>query len=353
MNRSAFVVRMSNSGYHQVAKDKGRVVIGWAELDSLGDCDAPNREGTLERIKDVLRDSKWYSSERAIGAVAGSLHRFMYEIRHQDYILYPCYKGFYIGEVNAEGWVKAKYDQSLKDKDCSWYWPVEWKRGKDGDLRFIPRDNVDNDIASMLKFQGTCCRINNDSITELEKSIERQSPLTIGSYLRENDDFLDVVVKALQTSLTPQKLELLVMRMLEKEGANVTSYPHGQRGRKGDIDLKAVFPVRFCGSVIEEDEIAYAYQIKRHVGKSDKTAIKQLVDRFQDIRSQTEGAPEFVKGIAITTGEFDEEAIRCKEDFNKTRDEGGLEIVLVDGKELARWLINSGIEDLDRSDNKP
>lgn len=351
MNRSAFVVRMSNSGYHQVAKDMGRVVIGWAELDGLRHCDAPTRGERLGKIKNVLRKSNWYESERAIGAVASSLHRFIHEIRHQDYILYPCYKGFHIGEVNAEGWDKAKYDQSLKDMDCAWYWPVEWKKDSRGNLRVVPRDNVDNDIASFLKFQGTCCKIKSDSITELEKSVQRQSPLTISSYLRENDHFLDDVVKALQKSQTPQKLELLIKRMLEKAGAKVTPYPHGEPGRKGDVDLRAVFPVRFCGSVIEEDEFAYAYQIKRHVGKSDKTAVEQLVDRFEDIKSRTEGAPEFSKGIAVTTGEFDKEAIRCKDEFNKTRYEGGLEIVLVNGKQLAQWLIDSGIEDLDHPDD--
>ena len=346
MKRSAFLVRMSSDGYYEVAIGKGLAVIGWSELSELANCDAPTPSEKTEKIKTVLRNSKWYN-ERGVGNVAGSLYRFIYEIKDGDYIIYPRDKGFHVGVVDAEGAQKATYDDSLRLKDCAWNWKVNWIKQENGSLLLIPRNHLEASLTKTMKFKGTCLKLNDIDFLELEKAMSRKSPPTVGGSLKSDNGILNSVVSVLQRVLTSDRLEKLIKKMLELEGAHVIRYRTGKQGSAGDVDLQATFRISFCGTAKESDEVIYAYQVKNHVGKSDSIAVKQLVDRFE-----SEDIIKYTKGIAITTGKFDQSAIDLKDKFNSGRERHGKEIILLNGEDLAKWVVDLGLASLEEFEAK-
>ena len=70
MSINVFVLRMSNPGFLELAQRDNIAIIGWAQLTGMNEFSTRNdleAQKRRDRIKEVLRSSKWYDNERAIG----------------------------------------------------------------------------------------------------------------------------------------------------------------------------------------------------------------------------------------------------------------------------------------------
>ena len=343
--RNVFIVRMSNEGFAEYALDRSKVVIGWSAVPDL------NLATNRDDIKNALRESEWYENERAIGNVAGSIDRFIFSIKPDDYVVFPVYKGFYLGKVVSGGDNKAAFNEEEIPNDRAWQWDVVWeKNDDDGDPKKFNRTILPASLHYSLKTQHTCIQLAVGSDSEIEKAIKRVSGIDINQkILEENSEYLSAIGKEINESLNENTFEVFVKKMLEKEGADTVEILSKNDKRPGDIDIIAVFSVNCMGNG-KNDEFTYGYQCKHYVGETDSYPVKQLIDRVKSRDNDV----DFRKLFAVTAGSFNQEAIQMAREYNgnvfteNSEPENELPpIELIDGNDLSRWLVELGLKGLE------
>jgi len=338
-----FLVRMSNPGFTEIALARGLAVIGWSKLPELLECNTVSSR--RDDIKNILRNSDHdyydygYQSEHAIGNIAGSIHRFLYDISSEDLIILPVDKGFHLGTVQP-GQSRATYNKDFLDRDACFQWKVDWKEDENGNVAYYKRRILSGELVSFFKSQHTCLKLDDKRVKSFKQSIQNKIRSSLSRYISSNQDVLEGVLHGLQKELDNGRLEELIQQILEKEGASVSRYQCGEKGKSGDIDLKAYFSI-YCNGLTPYD-ICFAYQIKHHQGESDKEAIIQLIKRFQDVNEE-----KYDAGIAITTGTFSATAQKLCSEYNDTELGGKCPISMINGEDLAKWVLQSGLYELD------
>lgn len=341
--KNVFIVRMSNEGFAEYALTESKVVIGWAELEGLKKTKNNDSKVQRENIKKVLRDSGWYKSERAIGNVAGSIDRFIFSIKSGDYVIFPVYKGFYLGIVKDGNREQASFNELEKVNDRSWQWDVSWNLDSKGVPQKYSRTILSAKLHYSLKTQATCHQLAPNSDIELERSIIRKLGIDLNQkILEEENTYIESIKQEIQNTLNPNTFENFLMKILEKEGAIKVEKLPKNTPLMGDVDVVAVFSVNCMGNN-KNDEFIYGYQCKHYVGETSEWPVIQLIDRIEDQQNDI----TYHKLFAVTSGYFSKKAIGIARDFNSKNEGDYPEICLVDGLDLARWLVELGLKGLE------
>ena len=310
MRPRAWIVRITER--EDLCFGKGIVAIGWAEARDL-DQPGLDRNGFKLSIRASYPD---YTSNQALGQVVGSLWRFIREIKAGDWILAPTWTGLNIGQVTGP----LAYDESLVVEDSAWRYPVQWIR------RDISRDSANAPLQARCCDRHTCVDAT-DLLTEIERLSSGEAKASLETAIAGSEAYA-AIGRVLDDYLTPNDLELLVLRLAEKNGAKAEQPPKNLPNKKGDVDVIARY---------EFPRFAVGYQVKKHADKSetDEWAVQQILDALEDEQLELD------IGCVVSTGKgFTAEAMRLA----KSPERG--EIRLIARDDFLHWVLSAGISRL-------
>lgn len=196
----------------------------------------------------------------------------------------------------------------------------------------IPRgDFADAALTSRMKFRGTninCSDLRESLVAALD-GFSRNRPINLHEQILEAGQ--EQVCKLLQQQLNPDKLEALIRWYFQSLGASDVSNPaKNESGKDGDGDIVAIFePLRTI----------YYVQAKHHAGNTDHWAIEQIT-AYTDQKSATSTNDGYthIPWVVSTAEGFSDEAVRLAAQHG---------VLLVNGPELARMILETGISGLD------
>lgn len=310
----AFVLRMNER--LAAALQQGHIAVGWSDARNLA------RLSDWHAFKADLRDAYpapypdgYGDNERALGNAAGSLWRFMHDMRVGDVVLSPSSEGFHVAVIEGSPY----YDSDGYDQDDCWRRKVCWiTRGA------VPRNHASNTLQRRLKARQTSVACT-DLLDEIRDALVRSKPLTF------NDSVIDAaresVANCLHTAISDYGLENVVARLASSGGARATVQPKNVT-EAGDVDVIAIYDLKIGN---QESTVEVAYQVKQHEGVSDSAGIEQLIERMEQ-------RPSIVRGCFVTTAQsISPEAKRLAVDN---------EIMVLTEGELVEWVLMAGLQSL-------
>lgn len=304
----AFVFRLD----HRLAMclKKGVIAIGWANADDLMvDTDWDNFK---QRLLNHYPD--YEDAARALGAAAGSLWRFLFDMKPGDYALVPVPGSFHVARIAGE----ARYEQEWVDADMAWHRRVEWLTKKP-----VPRTFADDPLRRRLKARQTCVF----ATESIQQALERTAPIDL------RDELLRMtraeVAETLRTAINDEGLEDLVVSLIGASGARATRLGKRQAW-DGDVDVLAVYDLKIPDV---EGQVKVGFQVKKYEGIADALAVQQLIGPLEQA--------EIHMGCVVTTASgFSDEAVNLADKHD---------IALVAGDALVEWLLNVGLEKLSKT----
>lgn len=196
----------------------------------------------------------------------------------------------------------------------------------------IPRgDFADAALTSRMKFRGTNidCSDLRESIVAALDGFSKNRPINLHAQILDAGQ--EQVCKLLQQKLIPGKLEALICWYFKSLGASEVSIPaKNESGKEGDGDIIATFePLRTI----------YYVQAKHHTGNTDHWAIEQIT-AYTDQKSATSTNDGYthIPWVVSTAEGFSDEAVRLAAQHG---------VLLINGPELARMILETGISGLD------
>lgn len=319
---NAFVLRIApgNVDKMQEALANDDLIIGWAEADGLLDI-------SLDwwKFRAILHKS-YYShktSYRASGNAAGSMWRFIREMKPGDFVIAPHGSSFYIGKVVGD----ARYEASKVTEDSAYRRKVEWLNGKKPIARKLARAA----LISRMKVYQTCADAL-DLVADILDALSHagsKSPSVFSNDLRTR--LVSETLKEIRTGrMDSFAFENLIVSVLQSMGGtDVKRIP--RKNDKG-ADVVATF------SVAQTFDFKLAVQAKHFQPKPPVSpdVIDQLVTGME-----AEGADI---GWVVTSGTFSPEATQRCDDVMELK---GYRIELVDGEQLAELVVDRGLRSVD------
>lgn len=200
----------------------------------------------------------------------------------------------------------------------------------------IPRASfADAALTSRMKIRSTTADIS-DLKDNVERAIDHykdDEPIDLHATLLKTH--VQTTLDAIKRDLNPDKFEQLIAWYFEKIGARVEQPSKNENGKEGDGDIVATFD--------SLRTIIYV-QAKKHDGMTDEWAAEQIV-AYRDHKA----TPEIESGvmadgyarIAWVVSSGDGFTDDCKALAKDNR------VLLLNGKDFAKLLLNAGIEGLD------
>lgn len=192
----------------------------------------------------------------------------------------------------------------------------------------MPRSLADAPLRSRMKMRQT-----NGDISDLAASVERALAAKGPASFRETA--LKAAAPGLRQAIEerpdPDGLEELLCRYMKKQGASRAWRPAKNEGGKeegADADVVAEF---------EDLGIVFYIQVKKHRGETGDWAVRQVA-RYREQKGRNEDYAYI--SWAVSTADFSRDAVLA------AKDEG---VRLIGGQELARMLLNCGMEPFDLS----
>jgi predicted Mrr-cat superfamily restriction endonuclease len=293
-----------------------RLLVGWSGAQGLIDCDHYWDFREIVKAAHYASDSGY----RRAGHAAGQLWNFVHEIRVGDLVVVPHGPMFYVGEVT--GPAEEFDDDETWAHDIAHRRPVRWLN--DGEA--VPRTNARAPLIARMRAYGTVTAAG-DLVQEVEDAVASlslaEAPTLLGN-LRQR--LIDATKKELQTGhLDERRFELLVRDLLLALGA-VDAHVVARRLDIG-ADIQATF------SVGQLTTIPVQVQVKYWRGKANRKPIDQLLNAMDEVQL----------GVVVTTATFSDDA----QEYAATRsEETGKQLVLVDGDELSRLIVEHGLGEL-------
>ena len=324
---NAFILRQSPSGISQlesISLPKNVIVNGWSDAEGL------IGEKDYWKFREIVARECYPTKKnmRKAGYGAGTMWRFINEMKNGDWVVVPFWGGvFYLAEIAGE----AFYDSSeaaYKADSCHRR-PVRWLNNKQP----IPRHFAKAKLVSRMKTQQTSAEAG-DLIDDIYDALllagntqkGTSSEELFASSLRKK--ISEAVLGEIHEGfMTPQKMEKLVMKVLRAVGASTarqipTSIDKG-------VDIIASFPI---GPVAQVD---VGFQVKCHTGETSNELLDQLKTGLEK--------ENLTQGWFVTAGVFSDNA---QEYLEKKLEGSGIQISLVDGAQLAAMIIDSGLENI-------
>ena len=305
----------------------------------------------------VAENQDWEYMENAFNENWGfvpriryNLWRFLAEMSKGDYIVVPSWGTFSIYELcdnlplmitdnipdlPTEDWngnkilknektCLLKLDGEKKDLDLGFLWKVK------AVCKDIPRsDFADSALTSRMKIRST-----NADISDLEKNIKKaiysfkkKTPINLKADLLKNS--VEIWNKTILDELNPDKYEKLVRWYFRKIGAT-ESYipPKNSIDKVGDVDVIASF---------ENLRTIINVQVKFYKGETSDWAINQIRDFAKSKETISDGYNRQYWVISSSES-FSETSYNLAKENN---------ILLIDGKQFVKMLLNVGIESLE------
>ncbi|TKW61310.1 MAG: hypothetical protein DI628_01375 [Blastochloris viridis] len=310
MDKNAYVLRLGQRLPKAIQQNV--VGIGWAHAPDL------LQHPQWDALKTSLRQAypaMYEGNERSLGNGAGSVWRFLFEMKTGDLVLVPCDEGFHLAEVVSD----AYFEPAGVSDDFAWRRKIVWRKAG-----AIPRSHASNELQKRLKVRNTCASAT-DLLNDICKAEAAKGPVSFNSTALSGVH--EAVSKALKSSLNDRQLEELVRSLALASGAT-SAEVLPKRGPVGDADVKAVYDLRIGGAHMEA-KIQVLYQVKHHQGVSDAYGIQQLIDRMDVMGG------EAVKGCFVTTAPAVTAEAQTLAEAN--------DILVVKERELIDWILSVGL----------
>jgi len=279
-----------------------------------------------------------------------SLWNFIGEMEKGDWVLVPHWDTFSIYEIiEPKSILPSSYKMS---KDfCDWnerkiihnkngmfiiesekeYLDIGFLRKIKPIMENISRkDYADSSLTARMKIRNT-----NADISDLEKNIKKSieaykkhKPINLKSNII--DSSISYWLEIIRNELNPNKFEILIKKYLEKVGATSVDLNPGKnsKDKKGDVDVIGIFePIKVIVNV----------QVKFHNGETSDWAVQQINDYSKTELSISDGYSR-VYWVITSSDDYSKEA---KQLAVKNK------VLLFDGKEFVKMLMEVGIENLD------
>ncbi len=310
MTKRLFILRLG----HRLEQSLTENVVG------IGWCNAPHllETNSWDALKDQLRETypdPYKDSARSLGNAAGSVWRFLKSIEPGDQVVVPVPGAFYVACIKSSPF----YEKSgaSDELDYAYRRRVVWETVKP-----VPRSHASNPLQRWMKARQTCVEADCDLLSDLNKALDRTSPIDFGSSVL--DAAFDSVSKALHNAVNNRGLEQVVKQLAQASGAKA-KMPSNNTGLLGDADVIATYDLKI-GNM--ESTIEVAYQVKQHEGKTDGWGVQQLIDRM-------EASPSIVRGCLVTTAQ------KVSDQAQRLADEN--DILVLTERELVEWVLSVGL----------
>lgn len=141
MTTRAWVVRIASREAY--CFNNNTVAIGWSDAKDLN---RPNL--TWDAFKAIVKAAYpvQYTNPDALGQAAGSIWRFVRDIKPDDWVIAPTWTGLNVARVTGQ----LVYDSSQVPDDNAWRYPVKWIRLD------IPRDTASAPLQARCSSRQTC-----------------------------------------------------------------------------------------------------------------------------------------------------------------------------------------------------
>lgn len=326
---------------HPLLDERDLVSIGWADYGAAPTFVARHRHDWSTVAHTVAQDHP--KARQRFG-----LQRFL-EMAQGDRVIVPTWGAFHVYSVADNQRLVAKHIAPELVGLESWH----GKRSMVNDAGYIcesadPTQQIDlgffrrvDAIAKNISREGYAdaaltrrmkVRQTNVEVSDLRESIEHAvERFELNRPINVRDQVLEAcaceVRKAVVRSLNPDKLEQLIMHYFHQQGANAYIPPKNERGKEGDADVVATF---------ESLKLIVYVQAKHHEGTTDDWAVEQV----KEYADSKDGVDDGYTRLAwvVSTAEGFSPKCRHAAKANNVR--------LVDGNELARMLLDAGIERL-------
>lgn len=327
---NAFVLRQSPCGKSQleaISLPENVIVNGWAEarcLHELGDDE-------YYKCRDIIKNACYASdaSMRKAGYAAGTMWRFLKEMKIGDWVVVPHWGGlFYVAEVTGN----AYYDTSAKavEAQSCYRRSVNWLNNGQA----VERKHARSRLISRMKTQQTSADAQ-DLIDDIHAALSLareysggQTPAAAGHFRNElRAKMIQTTLAEIQTGHMDERgFEQLVAQVVQSLGASNVKIV-SRRNDKG-VDIRATFNL---GPV---QQTVVGIQVKYYKGEMENNwPIDQLFQGLED-----EG---LALGWLVTSGMFQESA----EEYLKAKLEGSSrQIQLIDGELLSGMIVDMGLQ---------
>jgi predicted Mrr-cat superfamily restriction endonuclease len=322
MEKKYFMVRAMNSTENdfKVFFDNNVVSVGWSEIDFT----KYSKEQTAELVEAI--EEEYYASPDILPQVLGrqlnQVHRY-HTINAGDFIIIPFNSSIRLAIADE----KIIYDKSAYEFDLANQRKVMYLYSGNT-FKTIPRDSLSEALQRRLRVRGSTVSDLYEFKDEIEKLFSKDT-YSWTSDFEERENQLRVMLKEklvqnIREGNTNLKtgglgLELLVKELIEQEGYKAEILAKQTFSANGDADVYAVKSDKF-------KETKILIQVKHHYGYTNDWGLTQLneIKRSEEYKDH--------KFIFVTSANISDEVRNLA---------GESDIEVMDGKELAEWIIEN------------
>lgn len=326
--------------------EHGILSIGFSDFAESGFINRHQTNGWKDVPEEIDSTPRWKKTRSRFG-----LQRFL-QMDVDDHVVVPGWDGtFHVYDVKSDErliaadltlrGLKTRDGHGVQEEDGQLYVYRDGQRQRHIDLGFfryveevakkIPRSGyADNALSARLKVRQTNVEINDiqKNVDEAIARWDKQKPINMAGLVKER--CADEVLKLIRDELGPDRLEKLIKWYFERIGASAVIPAKNERGKEGDADIVATFePIR---------TIIYV-QAKHHVETTDEWAVEQI-DSYVKNKEELGGDDGYTR-IPWVISTADGFSTECHDKAKRHQ------IRLVNGKELAIRMLESGIAGLD------
>ena len=279
-----------------------------------------------------------------------NLWRFLAEMDKGDWVVVPSWGTFSIYELvdryallasdlklnipetdwNGKKIIRDEKNNLLKIQGENNYLDIGFLRQVKLIAKDIPRyEFADSALTSRMKIRTTNANINDleNSIKKALSAFHKNKPIDLKAQIV--DKSVDIWHSVILDELNDDKFEKLVKWYFDQVGATETIIPSKNYADKvGDVDVIATF---------ENIKTIINVQVKYYRGETSDWAIRQIKD-FSESRENMFDGYSRQYWVVSSSDTF------SKESYNQAKDNN---ILLIDGKQFVRMLLDIGIESLE------
>jgi predicted Mrr-cat superfamily restriction endonuclease len=313
-NKNAFVFRLDHRLTVSLRQDV--IGLGWYQAEGL---DQIKDWIAFKNIVRTAYPDDYNTNERSLGNAAGSIWRFLKDMKVGDYVVVPTENGFHVAEIKGEPFFDVN-GANEKD-DFAWRRAVRWITPKENP---IPRNFSSNNLQMRMKARQTCVDAS-DLLLEIEEALGRKNPVTFTDTLLKT--VYEPVSKALRSAVNNYGLEEIVRRLAAASGARAERQATNS-GRPGDVDVISYHDLKIGNQAAI---VKVCFQVKQHDGVSDEFGISQIIERMRH-------DPSLDRGYFVTTAP-------SVSDIGKKLAEDN-DITIITEKDLIEWIMMVGLRAL-------